>query len=173
MRQLRLLFAFGVISCLAAAPLSADLRPPQPQYELDGNRLKLPAPLAFAAGSAELSPQSAKVINYISAYLQDKTYISLMRIEGHVHDDKAAAAAQRLSEQRALAVVRALVAKGIDCKRLLPVGFGGSKPVASGDSAEGRALNTRVEAVNAQLRGRAIGGMPSDGGGKVAGDPCK
>jgi len=27
--------------------------------------------------------------------------------------------------------------------------------------------------VNAALRGKPIGGMPVDGGGKVAGDPCK
>jgi len=53
------------------------------------------------------------------------------------------------------------------------VGFGANKPVAANDTAEGRARNTRVEVAMAQLRGRAIGGMPVDGGGLVAGDPCK
>ncbi|MBP6608828.1 MAG: carboxypeptidase regulatory-like domain-containing protein, partial [Deltaproteobacteria bacterium] len=37
---------------------------------------------------------------------------------------------------------------------------------------DGRAQNRRVAFVNAALRGRPIGGMPIDGGGKVAGDLC-
>ncbi|MCX5748100.1 MAG: hypothetical protein NT062_37045 [Proteobacteria bacterium] len=40
-------------------------------------------------------------------------------------------------------------------------------------TAEGRAANRRSEFVNAALRGRAIGGMPADGGGADAGDVCK
>jgi OOP family OmpA-OmpF porin len=53
------------------------------------------------------------------------------------------------------------------------VGFGGSKPVASNTTPEGRGQNRRVAFINAALRGRAIGGMPLDGGGKVAsGDLC-
>jgi OOP family OmpA-OmpF porin len=37
---------------------------------------------------------------------------------------------------------------------------------------EGRAQNRRTLFVNAALRGRPIGGMPVDGGGRVGGDPC-
>ncbi len=58
--------------------------------------------------------------------------------------------------------------KGISCARLIGVGFGSSKPVAANDSAENRARNRRTVFVNAALRGRAIGGMPLDGGGVVA-----
>jgi hypothetical protein len=35
-----------------------------------------------------------------------------------------------------------------------------------------RTLNRRISFFNAGLRGRAIGGMPLDGGGQLAGDPC-
>jgi OOP family OmpA-OmpF porin len=70
-------------------------------------------------------------------------------------------------------VARRLVADGSACKRLLPVGFGGTKPVASNATPDGKAQNRRTDFVNAELRGRAIGGLPVDGGGRVAGDPCK
>ncbi len=102
--------------------------------------------------------------------MADKTYISLLRIEGHSDNQGDT---QLLTEKRALAVAKALAGKGVACARLLPVGFGSSKPVADNATADGRAKNRRIEAVNAQLRGRPIGGMPVDGGGKVAGDPCK
>jgi OOP family OmpA-OmpF porin len=101
----------------------------------------------------------------VRGYLAAKDSISLMRIEAHAED-------QATSEQRALAVGRWLVAHGVDCKRLLAVGFGPNKPIADSSTPEGRAANSRIEFHNAQLRGRAIGGMPADGGGLVAGDLC-
>ena len=74
---------------------------------------------------------------------------------------------------RSIAVAKWLVGKGVDCKRLLPVGFGQEKPIADNKTAEGREQNRRTAFVNAELRKKPIGGMPVDGGGKVAGDPCK
>lgn len=173
MRYAQILTALALLASAIAAPASADLRPPSRSYELEGNRLVLPDPVVFKTGTAELAPESAKVMQLITSYLQDKSYISLLRIEGHVASAKADDASQKLSEQRALAVVKALIAKGTECKRLLAVGFGANKPVASSATPEGRAQNSRIEAVNAELRGRAIGGMPVDGGGKVVAFPCK
>ena len=95
-----------------------------------------------------------------------------MRIESHTDTDGSAAKNQALSEKRAMAVARALVAKGVDCKRLIAVGFGGEKPAAPNDTPENKAQNRRTLFINAALRGRPIGGMPVDGGGKVAGDVC-
>lgn len=135
-------------------------------YELQGNMLVLPRPVEFAAGSDQLAGEAA--LEHIRGYLAAKSYVTLMRIEAHASGPDA----QALSERRALAAARWLVRKGVDCRRLLPVGFGATKPIASEQTPEGRAQNTRVEAHNAALRERLIGGMPADGGGKVAGDPC-
>lgn len=148
-----------------AAP-AAEVPQSPVSYELEGNRLVLPSPVEFAAGSDALAGEAA--LEHIRGYLEAKTYITLMRIEAHA----SGADAQALSERRALAVARWLVGKGVDCKRLLPVGFGDLKPIADSRTPEGRAQNTRVEAHNAALRDRLIGGMPADGGGRVAGDPC-
>ncbi|HEX4947966.1 MAG TPA: OmpA family protein [Blastocatellia bacterium] len=98
--------------------------------------------------------------------------MTLLRIEGHTDNQGQATAQQTLTEKRSLAVVRWLQAHGIDCKRLLPVVFGSTKPLAANDSPDGRAQNRRMEIVMAELRGKAIGGMPTDGGGKIAGTVC-
>jgi OOP family OmpA-OmpF porin len=145
----------------------------RPKFELDGNELKVPGPVLFEAGSDKLKPESEAVLQHVKSYLDEKAYISLMRIEVHTDSDGNAEKNQALSEQRSMSVAKALVAKGISCSRLIPVGFGGTKPVAPNDSPENKAKNRRVTFVNAALRGRPIGGMPVDGSGKVAGDPCK
>ena len=153
-----------------ALPLAA--RADAPKYEIKDNHLVLPAPIVFETNSAKLAPASDATIAFIKGYLDDKSYISLMRIENHSDAQGDAKANQALSEKRALAVAKAIVAKGIDCKRLIAVGFGSTKPVAPDDTPENRAKNRRTEAANAALRGHAIGGMPADGGGQVAGDTC-
>lgn len=144
----------------------------KPDFEVEDNRLKLPTPIEFETGSATLKAESSTSLEHIKAYLESKSYITTMRIEGHVCCGASDVDAQKLSEQRALAVTAWLISKGIDCKRLLPVGFGPTKPVADGTTPQGRAENNRIEVRNAALKDRAIGGMPTDGGGKVAGDPC-
>jgi OOP family OmpA-OmpF porin len=61
---------------------------------------------------------------------------------------------------------------GVDCKRLLPVGFGETRPIASNKTAEGRAKNRRTDFVNAAIAGKAIDVTALDAGGVAAGDPC-
>jgi OOP family OmpA-OmpF porin len=135
-------------------------------YTLSGSEVIPEGSITFATGKATINSSSEPDLMAIKKYLDDKSYISTLRVEGHV---TGAANSQQLSEARAIAVCAWLVDHGIDCKRLLPVGFGDTKPIA----APGEGSNTRITFVNAALRGRAIGGMPTDGGGLVAGDPCK
>lgn len=172
LRALATALTLSAAPALLSSPALADRAPPpREQVTVDNHRLILKAQLRFEADSDTLTSDSRVALRHIANYLEDKSYISTLRIEGHVATGDAAAA-QALSEKRALAVARRLVDLGVECKRLLPVGFGATKPVAAPDTAEGRAANTRIEAVNAALRDRPIGGMPLDGGGKVAGDAC-
>jgi len=141
-------------------------------FEMEENRLKLPAPILFQTGTDQLLPESDPALEHVAAYLKEKEYITTMRIEGHTDGDGDADKNQQLSGQRAMAVGRWLIKHGIACERLIAVGFGGTKPVASEESPEGKAANRRVWFVNAALRGRSIGRMPLDGGGLLAGDLC-
>lgn len=158
---------------LLFATLLVHIAYAQQKYTLNGNQLLLPSAIEFESGSDKIKPQSKDALMHIKDYLQDKTYISTLRIEVHTDADGNPADKQKLTEKRALAVGRWLVNEGIDCTRLICVGFGSTKPVADNASAEGKAANRRVTIVNAGLRGHAIGGMPIDGGGMVAGDVCK
>ncbi|MBL8922568.1 MAG: OmpA family protein [Myxococcaceae bacterium] len=143
-----------------------------PTYELDGHTLKVPTPIVFETGKATLAPESDAAIEFVKRYLDDKPSISTLRVEVHSDEQADEKAAQTLSEARAAAVVNALTKKGADCRRLIAVGFGSSKPVAPNDTPENRARNRRTAFVNAALRNRLIGGMPLDGGGVAAPTPC-
>jgi len=136
------------------------------KYWIDNNEVRTEHDISFANGKADLLPASLPAMLTIKKYLEDKNYITLLRVEGHV---SCGTGAQALSEARAKAVCNWLVEQGIDCKRLLPVGFGCNKPLMDVHNE----LNARITLVNAALRGHAIGGMAVDGGGQVAGDPCK
>lgn len=143
-----------------------------PKFELDGNKLILPQPITYSAGAAEPTPESAAALDHVAAYLKAKSFVSLLRIEVHSDATGRSEANQTLTEKRALAVARNLVARGVECRRLIAVGFGEAKPISDNKTPDGRAQNRRTEFWNAALKGKAIGGAPADGGGKVAGDPC-
>ncbi|MBK7376214.1 MAG: OmpA family protein [Ferruginibacter sp.] len=141
-------------------------------YKLEGNEVKTAKQVIFETGSDKLKPESMAALETIKQYLADKSYISLLRVECHTDNSGDANAGQLLTEKRALAICKKLVEMGVDCRRLIAVGFGNTKPVADNSTPEGRAQNRRVSFLNAALRNRLIGGMPADGGGKVAGDVC-
>ena len=141
-------------------------------YKLEGNEVKISKSVLFEPGTATLKPESTAALEIIKQYLTDKTYISQLRIESHTDNGGNAENSQTLTQKRALVVCKKLIELGVDCKRLIAVGFGDTKPVADNSTAEGKAENRRVSFVNVALRGRIIGGMPVDGGGKVAGELC-
>lgn len=160
---------------LAVPSLAADgkERVKTTKFEVENGMLKLPGPVVFAAGSDKLAEESDQVLWVIADYLEAKKYVTLLRIEGHTDNAGKSDANQELSEKRAMAVARWLVSKGADCKRLIAVGFGDTKPVESNDTPAGKATNRRIVVAPAALRGKLIGSGPADGGGKVAGDVCE
>jgi len=143
------------------------------EFKQENGHLALPGPVLFETGKATLKPESDAVLDVVRQYLEAKPDITLLRVEGHTDNVGIAADNQKLSEERSMSVARWLIGKGIACKRLIPVGFGDTKPIADNKTPEGRESNRRTYFVNAELKGKAIGGAPVDGGGKNAGDPCK
>lgn len=114
--------------------------------ELESNgRARLDG-INFDFSSARLRPESEPLLTQVASMLNEHPDWTLT-LEGHTDKVGGAAYNQRLSEQRAAAVVAYLVAQGVDAKRLDSVGFGMDKPVASNDSEAGRAQNRRVEIV--------------------------
>ncbi|MCP2026191.1 outer membrane protein OmpA-like peptidoglycan-associated protein [Flavobacterium sp. HSC-32F16] len=68
-------------------------------------------------------------------------------INGHTDNVGNAKANQKLSEQRAKAVMDLLIEKGVNPANLTSKGYGASKPVKSNKTASGRAENRRTEIV--------------------------
>lgn len=139
----------------------------EPSFELEGNELKT-GPILYETGKPTLSPESNAALDHVKAYLDAKPFVTMLRVEVHSDSQGSDAFNQKLTGARAAEVVAALVKRGVSCARVMAVGFGESKPVAPNDTAEGRARNRRTVFVNAALRGKAIGGLPLDGGGMVA-----
>jgi OOP family OmpA-OmpF porin len=140
---------------------------------IENNQLVLDNPVTFKPGTNELTDEGKESLKQVKDFLVAKDYITLMRVEGHSGNSGNESDMQKLTEQRPLVVCRWLVTNGIDCKRLIAVGFGPARPVESNDTPVGKAANRRMVFALAALKGRMIGGMPADGGGIVAGDICE
>lgn len=166
-RRWALMASFGLLGIAAGATAAVAQPAARPSFKIEAGQLVLPSPVVFAGATAKLQPQSDATLRYVKDFLDDKPAITLLRIESHTDASGAPAVSQALSVERATAVARWLVSQGVDCKRLIAVGFGGTKPIADNGTEPGRALNRRTLFVMAALRERPIGGMPPDGGGQV------
>jgi outer membrane protein OmpA-like peptidoglycan-associated protein len=100
----------------------------------------------FDTGKSDIKPESQAVVEQIAKLLSDNPNLSIS-IEGHTDSVGTPAANKTLSEQRARAVMSAVVKTGIPAGRLSAVGWGQEKPLADNRTEEGRAKNRRVEIV--------------------------
>jgi outer membrane protein OmpA-like peptidoglycan-associated protein len=100
--------------------------------------------LNFETGSTQLTPDSGKTVDNLSAIL--KAYPrAQIQLAGHTDNTGSPETNRQLSLDRANAVKTMLVSSGIDANRISTVGFGQDQPLASNDSEEGRAKNRRTE----------------------------
>ena len=98
----------------------------------------------FDTDKATLKDESTATLEQVLALLQQRPRLRLA-VAGHTDAEGSDEHNRGLSERRAQAVVAWLVEHDIDAARLQAEGHGESRPVAGNDSAEGRALNRRVE----------------------------
>lgn len=112
--------------------------------EADKGELRLLEPVQFETATADLKPVSYSLLDEVVNVLLDSPTIRLS-VFGHTDNRGAPAYNQDLSQRRAAAVVKYLTDKGIPANRLEAKGFGAERPVATNDTAEGRATNRRVE----------------------------
>jgi outer membrane protein OmpA-like peptidoglycan-associated protein len=110
----------------------------------DNITLNMPGNITFASGSSEINPNFYKVLNSVNLVLKeyDKT---LVEIAGHTDSTGSSESNQQLSERRANAVAQYLEGQGLRSDRVMTVGAGESRPVASNDTPDGRQANRRVE----------------------------
>ncbi|QJR09343.1 Peptidoglycan-associated lipoprotein [Usitatibacter rugosus] len=120
--------------------------------ETDRGLLVTLGDVLFQTGRAELLPNAGPRMDKLASYLNQFPDKSLL-IEGYTDSVGSDATNQELSIRRAEAVRAALAQRGVSPTRMASRGYGEQFPVASNSSAEGRAMNRRVEVVVADDRG--------------------
>lgn len=98
----------------------------------------------FATGKYTLLAKSNKGLNEVAKILQDNPGLNLA-IDGHTDDVGKDESNQTLSENRANAVKKYLISKGVEESRLIATGHGETQPIADNKTAAGRQKNRRVE----------------------------
>lgn len=115
--------------------------------EVDGGNailVNLPDGVTFDVGSYTIKPAFRDTLDTVANSLQ--TYPdSLIDVYGHTDSTGSDSFNQNLSEQRARAVSNYLTSRGVSSARIRWQGFGETAPIADNTTAEGRALNRRVE----------------------------
>jgi len=106
--------------------------------------LNMPGNVTFKTASADLNSGFFQVLDSVALVLKefDKTLID---VEGHTDSDGSDDYNQQLSMQRATSVGNYLQSHGVNNQRIVALGAGESRPIASNATAAGKQQNRRVE----------------------------
>ena len=100
----------------------------------------------FASGQVQLVEGGLASLEEVVDLLQTEPEKKI-RVEGHTDSRGDAEANLQLSDQRANAVMEALISLGVAADRVSALGMGEDFPIASNDDEEGRARNRRVDVI--------------------------
>jgi outer membrane protein OmpA-like peptidoglycan-associated protein len=132
----------------AAALAMADLnRLAAVKQESRGMVITLSGGVLFASNESTLLPAAVLKLNEVADALIKGNPDSNMVVEGHTDSQGQRQYNMDLGQKRADAVKNQLVSRGVAGDRIKSVGVGPDRPIASNNSAEGRANNRRVEII--------------------------
>jgi OmpA-OmpF porin, OOP family len=100
----------------------------------------------FDTGKSTIRPDSEPALNEVVKLLQANSSWAMV-VAGHTDNVGAQATNLSLSRDRAQSVIAWLSAHGVAAARLVPAGFGDSRPVAENSDEAGRQKNRRVDLV--------------------------
>lgn len=143
------------------------------QQEPDRVVMTLSGAVLFKHNSADLLPIARERLREVAAVLQEYESGNQIVIEGHTDSRGSADYNRQLSEKRARSVRDFLVSEGVSDAVVSAIGRGEDEPVASNDTAEGRANNRRVEIVISKTdgQGEGEGGQQGTSGGGMQPGP--
>lgn len=101
--------------------------------------------LNFSSGSAALTAESRAILDGVVAGIKANPALKEITVTGYTDSQGGAAANKALSERRARSVANYLGEQGLSGLTINAVGMGEENPIASNDTADGRAQNRRVE----------------------------
>ena len=125
--------------------------------------------IQFARDSAQILPESYRIVSALGAALAGHPELALVEVQGHADDRGSDEYNILLTRDRAAAVVAALVDWGIDGARLRSAGYGERCPAIPGTSQRARDANRRVELVVIRTsEGATFDGVPCPAGRELA-----
>ncbi len=127
-----------------AEEMKKDLSDAKIERVGEGIKITFNSGILFAVNKSELQPTAKTNIESLAKILNKYPDTNVI-IEGDTDSEGSEEYNQKLSERRALAVADYTRNAGVDGIRITTVGRGESNPVASNETAEGRAQNRRVE----------------------------
>ena len=119
-----------------------------------GDEVFISLSVLFATNKATIVDNAFVDILKVAAFMRDYPDV-VVTIEGHTDDRASIDHNQKLSQRRAEAVRKELIRFGADAQKMIAIGYGELKPIASNDTETGRAQNRRVIAtakINKQVK---------------------
>jgi outer membrane protein OmpA-like peptidoglycan-associated protein len=146
---------------------------PEPQPEvstshatLSGDHIIIDDKIQFEFDSAEIKPVSYEILDDVAKVMADNPQIEELDVIGHTSSEGSKKHNDKLSADRAAAVKKYLVGKGIDASRLISEGKGPSEPIADNATEAGKEANRRVEFKVTKMGGAAPAAEPKTGGAR-------
>jgi outer membrane protein OmpA-like peptidoglycan-associated protein len=103
--------------------------------------------LLFDSGRGSLNPEAEATIEKVAGMLNGEHRGKPVRIEGHADNTGPDAFNMWLSQQRAETVKSALIRVGVNGALITTEGYGSTRPLDNGDSAQAHARNRRVDII--------------------------
>src|ERR1019366_1917996 len=100
----------------------------------------------FDTGKSTIRPDSEPALNEVIKLLQANPSWAMV-VAGHTDNVGTKATNLSLSRERAQSVISWLSVHGVEAARLVPAGFGDTRPIAENKDDEGRQKNRRVDLV--------------------------
>jgi outer membrane protein OmpA-like peptidoglycan-associated protein len=133
----------------------ADQAPGEVGYDSTSGTIVVPETrkIDFELDSVELTPAAKNTVTEIGKILKQYPQINRIEIEGHASSKGDAQYNVQLTEKRARAVGKALVAGGVEEKRLVPIGYGEYCPAVDRGEEVDDPVNRRVLLKAVQVNG--------------------
>ena len=133
-----------------SAPRTRGIGPPPARPSMSAPRPAVTLNVLFGSNSDTIPPASYAEIDKLGTLLSWPQYTDYrIQLEGHTDSQGSARKNQALSEKRVQNIKTYLVQHfNLAPERIVAVGYGSSRPIASNDTHEGRSQNRRVEVVN-------------------------
>jgi outer membrane protein OmpA-like peptidoglycan-associated protein len=119
--------------------------PGKPTVKITDTQLLVSSKIYFDFDKATIKEVSYPILDAVAETIVGNPHITQIRIEGHTDNEGLESYNQALSEERAKSVMDYLIGKGVPETRLSYKGYGFTRPKASNDTEEGKAINRRVE----------------------------